>query len=235
MGFVSGAVLHDQQPVQEMAEAERYSFGLHAIEVLANLHLIDPDDVGLGQLGRKEAYLQRQLKRWTKQWEATKTHEIPEMDESLRLLNEDMPAQVGSAIVHGDYRPGNMIVANGRMAALLDWELCTLGDPLADVGYMLNFWPSVGERERGAEKAPTAVKGFPERKEIQERYERATGRGLERINYYRAFSHWRLGAIMQGVYKRYLVGAMGDQEFDLEDYKEGISVKARSALKLLTD
>ena len=235
MGFVSGAVLHDQQPVQEMAEAERYSFGLHAIEVLANLHLIDPDDVGLGQLGRKEAYLQRQLKRWTKQWEATKTHEIPEMDESLRLLNEDMPAQVGSAIVHGDYRPGNMIVANGRMAALLDWELCTLGDPLADVGYMLNFWPSVGERERGAEKAPTAVKGFPERKEIQERYERATGRGLERINYYRAFSHWRLGAIMQGVYKRYLVGAMGDQEFDLEDYKEGISVKARAALKLLTD
>ena len=126
-----------------------------------------------------------------------------------------------------------MIVANGRMAALLDWELCTLGDPLADVGYMLNNWPSVGER--GAEKAPTAVAGFPEREEIQERYEAATSRGLERINYYRAFSHWRLGAITQGVYKRYLVGAMGKQEFDLAAYKEGISVRARSALKLLTD
>jgi len=216
-----------------MREVERRSFGLHAIEVLSDLHLIDPDDVGLGQLGRKEAYIERQLKRWTKQWEATKTHEIPEMDESLRLLHQDLPAQVGAAIVHGDYRPGNMIVADGRMAALLDWELCTLGDPLADVGYMLNNWPSVGEP--GAENAPTAVEGFPERDEIQERYEAATGRSLERINYYRAFSHWRLGAITQGVYKRYLVGAMGKQEFDLAAYKEGISVRARSALKLLTD
>ena len=78
-----------------MTEAERHSFGLHAIEVLSDLHLINPDDVGLGQLGRKEAYIERQLKRWTKQWEATKTHEIPEMDESLRLLHEDLPVQVG--------------------------------------------------------------------------------------------------------------------------------------------
>ncbi|MEC9251975.1 MAG: phosphotransferase family protein [Pseudomonadota bacterium] len=233
MGFVSGVVLHNQQPAQKLTEAERHSFGLHAIEVLSDLHLINPDDVGLGQLGRKEAYIERQLKRWTKQWEATKTHEIPEMDESLRLLHEDLPVQVGAAIVHGDYRPGNMIVAEGRMAALLDWELCTLGDPLADVGYMLNNWPSAGER--GAENAPTALEGFPDRGEIQERYEVATGRSLERINYYRAFSHWRLGAITQGVYKRYLVGAMGKQEFDLEAYKEGISTRARSALKLLTD
>ena len=233
MKFVDGVVPHDVTAAATIPENERASSGEHVVDVLATLHLIDPDDVGLGNLARKEAYIERQLKRWTKQWEATKTHEIPEMEESERLLHEDMPAQVGSAIVHGDYRIGNMIIRDGRMAALLDWELCTLGDPLADLGYLLNNWTDPGEA--GADSAPTGVGGFPGRDHVLAVYHERTGRDLSRINYYRAFSHWRLGAITQGVYKRYLVGAMGkNRDFDLEKYKLGIHQRAETALRFLT-
>ena len=233
MKFVGGVVPHDVEAAATIPEAQRRSAGEHIIDVLATLHLIDPEQVGLGNLARKEAYLERQLKRWTKQWEATKTHEIPEMEESERLLHRDMPEQVGYAIVHGDYRIGNMIIRDGRMAALLDWELCTLGDPLADLGYLLNNWVEHGEP--GAATSPTGVVGFPGRDHILDVYRERTGSDLDRINYYRAFSHWRLGAITQGVYKRYLVGAMGtNRDFDLEKYKLGIHQRAESALRFLT-
>lgn len=232
MDYVAGDVLHDAESARRLSEQVRYALGEQAVDVLAELHLIDPDSVGLGQLGRKEAYLARQLKRWTKQWQATKTHEIPEMEDSARLLQETMPEQVGATIVHGDYRLGNMIVADGRIAAVLDWELCTLGDPLADLGYLLNDW--VQPDEPGEHDVPTVAGGFPGRELLCERYAAATGRDLTAINYYRAFSHWRLAAIGQGVYKRYLVGAMGDQEMDLEAYKANVHQRARAAFSLLT-
>jgi len=233
MKFVEGSVLHDATVVGDVAIAERRGLGEHVADVLATLHGLDPDAVGLGDLGRKEAYLARQLNRWTKQWEASKTHEIPAMDECRRLLEERMPAQIGAGIVHGDYRLGNMIVGGGRILAVLDWELCTLGDVLADVGYLLNAWTDPGDLE--GDPSPTAAGGFPSRKEIAERYARATGRDLSGINYYRAFSHWRLAAIGQGVYKRYLVGAMGQNRgLNLDTYKESVSRRAEAALALLT-
>lgn len=236
MGFVDGAVLHDAEAAAALSAEQRREVGLHVIDVLARLHRLDPDDVGLGDLGRKEAYLARQLKRWNRQWEASKTHEIPAMEETAALLEARMPEQVGAAIVHGDYRLGNMIVG-GRsgsygILAVLDWELCTLGDPLADVGYLLNSWSQPGEA--AADVAPTAVGGFPDRDEICARYADATGRDLSGINYYRAFSHWRLAAIGQGVYKRYLVGAMGDNRgMDLDAYKHSVHERAETALALL--
>lgn len=233
MKYVAGSVLHDAQTAARLPEEERRRLGEHVIDVLAALHGIDPDQVGLGDLGRKEAYLARQIKRWNRQWEATKTHEIPEMEETSRLLEERMPEQVGATIVHGDYRLGNMIVGDGRIRAVLDWELCTLGDPLADVGYLLNSWVQPGEDPTGA--APTSVGGFPDRDAIRRRYEQATGRDLSGIDYYRAFSHWRLAAIGQGVYKRYLVGAMGERrDMDLEAYKQSVQQRAAAALALLT-
>ncbi|HAR31414.1 MAG TPA: phosphotransferase family protein [Gammaproteobacteria bacterium] len=233
MSFVTGAVLHDAESAGSLPALERRELGLHVIDVLANLHQLDPDAVGLGDLGRKEAYLARQLSRWNKQWQASKTHEIPEMEETSRLLETRMPEQVGASIVHGDYRLGNMMVGGGRIRAVLDWELCTLGDPLADVGYLLNDWIEPGEPS--AELKPTGAGGFPSRSELCERYARTTGRDLEQINYYRAFSHWRLAAIGQGVYKRYLVGAMGENRgMDLSSYKDSIQTRAAAALALLT-
>ncbi len=233
MSYVRGMVLHDADAARELDPAERQALGENVIDVLATLHALDPDAVGLGTLGRKEAYLARQLKRWKKQWEASKTHEIPEMEQTARLLEENVPEQIGAAIVHGDYRLGNMIVGGGRILAVLDWELCTLGDPLADVGYLLNNW--IQPEDGAGELVPTAAGGFPSREALCARYTAATGRDLSGINYYRAFSHWRLAAIGQGVYKRYLVGAMGERpDMDLDTYKASVQQRAAAALELLT-
>ena len=232
MAFVEGAVLHDREAALKMNAEQRYALGLHVVDVLAHLHKLDPDAVGLGDLGRKEAYLARQISRWTKQWIASKTHEIPEMEAVGALLTERTPEQVGAAIVHGDYRLGNMMVEPGRIRAVLDWELCTLGDPLADFGYLLNSW--VLPEDGTADLVPTTAGGFPSRDLLTARYAKATGRDLSQINYYRAFSHWRLAAIGQGVYKRYLVGAMGENRgMDLEAYKQSVTNRAVAALQLL--
>ncbi|MGD9602220.1 MAG: phosphotransferase family protein [Gammaproteobacteria bacterium] len=235
MGFVAGIVPHDATVAAQLPMAERQRVGLHVAEVLAALHTLDPAAVGLGDLGRREDYVARQLKRWTGQWEQTKTHEVPAMDRALRLLGERMPAQAHASIVHGDYRLGNMIVAEGRIQALLDWELCTLGDPLADLGYLLNTWLAPEDRTGDVEDhMPTTAGGFPDRNALMARYAELTGFDLTHIDYYRAFSHWRIAAIRQGVYKRYLVGAMGrDREFDLEGYKTNIARKGEMAVALL--
>ena len=233
MHYVAGPVLHDAEVTAQVPAQERAVLGDNVIDVLAALHQLDPDQVELGDLGRKEAYLQRQLKRWSKQWDATETHKVPAMDESTRLLAERMPEQLGASIVHGDYRLGNMIIGEGKVKAVLDWELCTLGDPLADVGYLLNSWIAPGEGEEDI--APTSAGGFCSREQLAERYAQQTGRDLSAINYYRAFSHWRLAAIGQGVYKRYLVGAMGDnRDVDLEAQKQGVTLKAEAALEFLS-
>tara|TARA_A100001011_G_scaffold369554_1_gene424953 strand:+ start:1674 stop:2684 length:1011 start_codon:yes stop_codon:yes gene_type:complete len=235
MDCVEGTVVHNVDASETISEKNRYAFGKHLAEVLVALHLIEPNDVGLGDLGRREAYLDRQLKRWTGQWEATKTHSEPGMDELLALLHERKPLQIGSAIVHGDYRAGNLMHQSGKVVAVFDWELCTLGDPLADLGYLLNSWQTQDEIEEMSGLAPpTAIGGFPSREELMGWYATGTGRDLSDINYYRAFSHWRTGCIMQGVYKRFLEGAMGEQEMDLEAYRSGVGRVASSALELIT-
>lgn len=237
MEFIDGLVLNDSTVSVQLHDADRRTISEDVAEILCQLHAINPDDVGLGDLGRKEAYLSRQINRWVKQWEASKTDEIPAMEESCRILQERMPEQIGATIVHGDYRLGNMIVHEGHVRAILDWELCTLGDPLADVGYILNNWvtaeevPEMGENDM----SPTAVGGFFSRDEFTDYYASKTGRDLSTINYYRAFSHWRLAAIGQGVYKRYLVGAMGEnRDVDIDRQQQSVIRRAEAALELLS-
>ena len=237
MGYVDGLVLNDEADVVSLSAEERDSAGKHLVDILCRLHAIDPDDVGLGDLGRKEAYLERQIKRWTGNWEAVKTDEVAEMEECGRLLQAQLPQQVGAAIVHGDFRLGNMIVADGEIKAVLDWELCTLGDPLADVGYLLNNWVSPDDVLGPGEgyHTPTRAGGFISRQTLAEQYSTTTGRDLSEINYYRAFSYWRLASIAQGAYKRYVDGAMGEnREIDLDEMKDGINWRAQAALELLS-
>lgn len=232
MGLVEGPVLHSDVEAADIPEAERAALGIDVIEVLARLHNIEPDDVGLGDLGKREDYIGRQLRRWTRQWENSKTRELPSMEEAQRLLTESKPEQVGSAIVHGDYRLGNMIVGDGKVKAVLDWELCTLGDPLADVGYLMNNWVGPGEAVAGS-SGPTLVGGFGERDTLLARYEELTGRDVSGIDYYRAFSYWRLAAIVEGVLKRYLEGAMGDSDGDTDHFRLQVENLAERALELL--
>ncbi|MDY7103803.1 MAG: phosphotransferase family protein [Actinomycetota bacterium] len=238
MGFVDGVVLDNAEKVEEhfADESLRRIAANDVVTDLAALHAIEPDDIGLGDLGRREAYLARQMKRWRTQWEKSKTRELPLMEELADTLESDMPEQVGSGIVHGDYRLGNMLTAkDGHVAAILDWELCTLGDPLADVGYLLNNWAQPGEEgptSRGAAAAPTAAGGFSTREELIERYAELSGRDLSGIGYYRAFQYWRLAAIVEGVLARYLKGVMG-ADADTDAFKaqvEGLAVAARDVL-----
>ena len=213
MSFVEGSVLVDARDVErDFPENLRRGIGESVIDVLGDLHCVDPDAVGLGDLGRREAYLERQLRRWRTQWEKTCTRELPLMDEVHQALGQLCPAQVGAAIVHGDYRLGNAITgADARIAAVLDWELCTLGDPLADLGYLLNNWAAPGEEgptTRGAALSPSMAGGFPDREELVERYARRTGAEVRNVAFYRAFQYWRLAAIVEGVMSRYLKGVM---------------------------
>jgi aminoglycoside phosphotransferase (APT) family kinase protein len=237
MGFVEGHVLADSIITQKhFDETQRWQIGESCIDVLARLHRVDPDAVGLGDLGRKEAYLARQLKRWRGQWEKSKTRELPGMGEIYEALMERMPEQLGATIVHGDYRLGNMLTSNeGQIAAVLDWELCTLGDPLADLGYLLNNWSEPGEQgpaARGAAMSPSSIPGFQSRAQVIERYGELTGRDAAHVGYYRAFQYWRLAAIVEGVLARYLKGVMGGKA-DTKAFRAQVDGLAASALELV--
>ncbi|MEZ5377355.1 MAG: phosphotransferase family protein [Acidimicrobiales bacterium] len=238
MNYVEGVVLHNDEAVLEAMpdEASRTATSRNVVEVLAQLHMTNPDDIGLGELGRKEAYLDRQLKRWAGQWEKSKTRELPEMERAHELLLQHKPEQKYTGIVHGDYRLGNMLVDPERctVAAVLDWELCTLGDVLADVGYLLNNWVQPGEESaRGATANPTSVGGFRTREELVAHYSEITGFEVTSINYYRAFQNWRLAAIVEGVLARYLQGVMADDTVDTDLYKQQVEGLCQQALDLL--
>ncbi|MEM9711931.1 MAG: phosphotransferase family protein [Actinomycetota bacterium] len=213
MAFVEGHVLHDDVTTAAVVpEADRPALAWSLIDVLADLHGLDPDDAGLGDLGKKADYIPRQLRRWSRQWEQSKTRELPVMDRVHTFLESRIPEQIGASIVHGDYRFGNCLSADGRIAAVLDWELCTLGDPMADVGYLMNNWMQPGESAMGREAPPTAAGGFPDRDALISRYADRTGRDVSMVEYYRAFSYWRLAAIVEGVLARYLAGQMGGHD-----------------------
>jgi aminoglycoside phosphotransferase (APT) family kinase protein len=238
MAWVDGAVLADASDVEKhFAREKRWRIGESTIEVLAALHNLDPDAAGLGDLGRRENYVARQLRRWKLQWEQTRTRELPLMDEVHAILEAELPEQVGATIVHGDYRLGNAITGwDGGIAALLDWELCTLGDPLADLGYLMNGWAGPGEpapTARGATGTPTACGGFPDRDWMLARYAQLTGRDPARVDYYRAFQYWRLAAIVEGVMARYLKGVMG-HEGNTAEFRaqiDGLVLAARELLE----
>lgn len=235
MAFVDGVVLDLGSTVEKHFRPEqRRAIGRHVIEVLARLHSVDVDAVGLGDLGRREGYVPRQLKRWRTQWEQSKTRELPAMEEVYEALQARIPEQRGSGIVHGDYRLGNMLTgADARIAAVLDWELCTLGDPLADLGYLMNNWAEPGEsgpESRGAALAPTVAGGFPTRREMLDHYAELTGRDVSAVDYYRAFSYWRLAAIVEGVLARYLKGVMG-KAADTSAFRAQVDGLAAAALE----
>ena len=240
MSFVDGVVLHDAEVADATVpdHSDRATLSQSVVDVLADLHLADPAQIGLGDLARTDAYLDRQLKRWKRQWESAKTRDLPTMDAAFDLLTKAKPEQRYSGIVHGDYRLGNMLIdpAQASVAAVLDWELCTLGDVLADVGYLLNNWVQPGEDSpRGATAFPTMHGGFSTRRELVEAYSTRTGFEVEGIGYYRAFQNWRLAAIVEGVLARYLSGVMADESVDTDDYKSQVEQLADEALRLINE
>ena len=232
MSFVEGQVLDSVEKAALLAPTLRENASFDLIDVRADLHAIDIDRVGLGDLAKRTGYVERQLKRWTTQWENSKTRELPAIDEVVSRLGARLPEQQGVVVAHGDYRFGNVLtdVHNGRIAAVLDWELCTLGDPLADLGYIGVYW-SDGPASLLRANDPTGAGGFPTYREIVDRYANRTGRDVSGVDYYVAFSCFRLAVITEGVYARYLHGAMGKQEgVDVSAMKTSTEVLVERAL-----
>src|SRR6201996_5834077 len=187
MGFVRGPVLRGVSEAEASFpdEGDRAAIGLRVADTLAAIHAVDPDTIGLGDLGRKEDYAARQLRRWYGQWEKSKTRELAAIDRVHERLSARIPAQVGVSIVHGDYRLDNMILTDsGEVAAVVDWELCTLGDPLADVGTLMAYWPERDQADVALGAPANLLPGFPPRDELAVRYAESSGRDLSELDFY---------------------------------------------------
>jgi len=228
MEFVEGPILRGLAEAEAFPDqADRRAIGERVADTLTAIHAVDPDAAGLGDLGRKEDYVARQLHRWQGQWEKSKTRELPAIDSVHERLSARIPAQGPATIVHGDYRLDNMILTpTGEVAAVVDWELCTLGDPLADVGLLLVYWPERGEQESIALGQPANLApGFPTREELIGRYAERSGRDLSDLDFFVALGYWKLAIILEGVYARYAAGGYGK-------VNEGIEAFARLVERL---
>ncbi len=230
MDFVDGHVLRDQSAAEKLSVRARTNAGDSLIDVMAAIHAIDPDAIGLGDLGRKEGYIERQLKRWYGQWNKSKTRELADIDRVHDALLANIPEQGPAAIVHGDYRLDNcMVDDDGNIAAVLDWELCTLGDPMADLGLLMVYWSEPGDTTPTL-SAPTQTEGMRTRAELVDRYAQASGRDVGDIDFYAAFGYWKLACIIEGVYARYIGGSMGAREGnDFDHFARQVETMASQA------
>lgn len=217
MEKVPGHVIRAEMPAgYAETPAEKLALADALVDVLADLHTVDPEAIGLGDYGRPNGYLERQIRRWNGQWEKTKTREVNAVDELGGRLARRLPESQRESIVHGDYRLDNCLMAladPSRVNAVLDWELSTLGDPLTDLGLLLFYWREPGEDEPVLTPAVTRSPGFPKRAHLAERYAQLTGASLDDIAFYEAFAHFKFAVIAQGIAARVAVGAMAGQDF----------------------
>jgi aminoglycoside phosphotransferase (APT) family kinase protein len=231
MEFVDGPVLRGLAEADVFPDHDdRQAIGERVVDTLVDIHAVDPDAVGLGELGRKEDYVARQLRRWQGQWEKSKTRELAVIDEVHDRLAAGIPEQGPATIVHGDYRLDNMILTvRGEVAAVVDWELCTLGDPLADVGLLMVYWPKTGEEATSLGQPANLAPGFPDRDELRDRYAERSGRDLSRLDFYVALGYWKLAIILEGVYARYAAGQYGKVDEGIRHFANVVENLAEAA------
>jgi len=238
MGFVDGIIVRDPDIALKMlTPTTRLQASNSLVDTMAAIHSVDPVAVGLGELGRHDGYIERQLKRWYSQWNASKTRELTAIDRVHDGLLKHLPVQGPATIVHGDYRLDNcMINSSGDIIAVLDWELCTLGDPLADLGLLMVYWSGPTDEPSGTTFGTTTAEGFSNRAELAQRYAQVSGRDISHLDYYVAFAYWKLACIIEGVYARYISGAMGGQTdtTTFEPFKLQVEASAEKAELLLS-
>jgi aminoglycoside phosphotransferase (APT) family kinase protein len=216
-------VVSDFPPGYADRPAQRRAVGEGLIDVLADLHSVDYEAVGLADFGRPEGFAARQVRRWTKQWDATRDRDRPGLDALAARLAETVPTTQRSSIVHGDYRLDNCLLdpaEPGHIRAVLDWEMSTLGDPLTDLGMMFVYWPEAGEERASTLSPVTTLPGFPTRREVAERYAQRTGADLSDLNWYVGFAFFKFASIIAGIVARSAAGAMAGK--DTTGYAERI-------------
>jgi aminoglycoside phosphotransferase (APT) family kinase protein len=234
MEYIEGPILASRDQALAYPLESRHPLSLSMIDVLGRIHEVDPQAVGLGELGRREGYIQRQLKRWHAQIHQSPDDDLQALDEIHRRLVDTVPPQRWTGIVHGDFRIGNMIAgAQGQLRAVLDWELATLGDVLADVAWLLISWVQEGEPSSSAFTPASSAPGFATRAELVRAYEWRTGRDLSDLPFYIAFASWRSACISTGVLARYRADAMGEIDFDIDQHARSIDDSAQRAFDAL--
>jgi aminoglycoside phosphotransferase (APT) family kinase protein len=201
MEHVEGTVIDDEEAARKLGPEARRRLGLELARILAKIHAVDIDAVGLGDLASRKPYAPRQLKRWSRQLEESRTQDRPDLDALTTVLTEHLPEPDEITLVHGDFHIRNVIIdsATGDIRAVLDWELATLGDPLADVGSSLAYWTQAGEVPVGA---PTAVDGYPTRAEIAAEYLAVSGRSRRTLGFWHTLGLWKIAIIAEGVRRR---------------------------------
>jgi aminoglycoside phosphotransferase (APT) family kinase protein len=213
MEELDGTVVSDQLPPEIDTPEERRRLGTELLDGLVQLHGVDWEACGL-TIGKPSGYLERQLRRWSGLWALNATRELSGCVELGRRLAATLPESPPSTVVHGDYRLGNVMVSNrapARLVGILDWEMATIGDPLADLGYLVATWC-----EPGSEVHPlllttvTQREGFPTRAELIDRYQQQTGRDTSNLDWYQAFALWKAAVFCEAIYKRYLRGERAD-------------------------
>jgi aminoglycoside phosphotransferase (APT) family kinase protein len=235
MERVDGVVIRDELP-NAYSERDRYAIGEELVDALVELHAVDPDSCGLASFGKREGYLARQLRRWTGQMDLTLplTRELPTLRSLGEWLEANLPESPAATIVHGDYKLDNvMFDANEpKLIAILDWEMSTLGDPLADLGWMISFWREPSDPTEGVFAdlgVVTALPGFASRQHLIDRYVERTGRDVTSLDWYVVLAIWKLAILLEGSYARHLAGMTDDPFFArMEQGVPELAERARS-------
>ncbi len=235
MGFVDGQIVFDHADGEAYDPSKREGLAHSLVDTLAALHSLDPAKVGLGDLGRTEDYCARQLRRWKRQIDEGSDRDLDLFQTLHARLVDTIPDQQGAGIVHGDFRLDNCMTGpDGKVAAVLDWELCTLGDVLADLAGMVMWWGDDPMALGRLADVPTKADGFGSADDVVARYGKTSDRDLTDLPWYVAFQHWRLAAISEGVRVRYAAGAMGDQQGAIDsEARIGIDYLLSSAQRWL--
>lgn len=212
MAFADGTILRNEADGARLDGTAAVTATDSLVDVQVGLHALDTDAVGLGDLTKRHTgYVERQLRRWRTQVDGAKVRELPLLDDLHDRLARTVPAEAGPpSLVHGDYRFDNVVLGpDARVAAVLDWELCTIGDAVADACWSLLYWTDPGDPLPFLDSAPTLAPGFPRRADAAARYAARSGRDLDALGWFTVFGYWKMACIVEGVHARRLKGARG--------------------------
>jgi aminoglycoside phosphotransferase (APT) family kinase protein len=230
MEYVEGETIADNLIAAKYTTSQKKKITESFVTTLSELHNFNVIESNLRDLGKHQDYVERQLNRWGKQFKAQKVREIDDLDQATKLLYDNIPSQQRVSIVHGDYRLDNVRINNNSVAAIVDWELCTLGDPLADLGTVIASWSNENENDTPFIYSPSLSGGFPSRKEIIDLYEKKSLLNISEIEFYIRLSFWKHAMIMEGVYVRYSLGYYGNvDKKDIEAFGQSTLNFAKKA------
>jgi aminoglycoside phosphotransferase (APT) family kinase protein len=237
MRHLDGHVITQELPARLESEEARFALGMDLVDTLAEIHAADVSRPELGAFARPGSYLERQVRRFTQLWDINKTREIHQVVEVSRLLAERLPEPLPDTVVHGDYRLGNTMVAPDdptRIVAVLDWEMGAIGDPRADVGYLLATYSEPDGRFSPLGSSPvTAEPGFPTRAQLVERYRERSGRDVEPLGWFEALALWKAAVFCEAIYGRYIRGELGAEDTRAAVFEHAVPLLAETALEAL--